>query len=332
MSTAFSRRAAAVTAACFALLLGSGEGRAASAEWKPDKPIEIIVNTAPGASPDRTGRAMQRILQERRFVEVPLTVSNRVGGGGAVAYTYLSQRAGDAHFVAIASKLILTTHIQGRGPYYGDFTPLAHLFGEYTVIGVKADSQIRTGRDLVDRLKKDPGALTFGIATSLGNVSHQAIAAALKEGGVDLRKVKNVIFQASPLAIAAMLGGHVDAVPMVPGTAVPLLQAGQIRLIAITAPKRATGLFADVPTWQEQGYNVVVSNWRSVIAPKGLTSPQVAYWERALQRMVETDEWKKDIDTNHLAADFLGSADTKKLMDADYAKLKAFLTELELVK
>lgn len=332
MSTAFSGRAVTLIAACFALLLGAGEGRAASAEWKPDKPIEIIVNTAPGASPDRTGRAMQRILQDRRFVEVPLTVSNRVGGGGAVAYTYLSQRAGDAHFVAIASKLILTTHIQGRGPYYGDFTPLAHLFGEYTVIGVKADSPIRTGRDLVDRLKKDPGALTFGIATSLGNVSHQAIAAALKEGGVDLRKVKNVIFQASPLAIAAMLGGHVDAVPMVPGTAVPLLQAGQIRLIAITAPKRATGLFADVPTWQEQGYNVVVSNWRSVIAPKGLTPPQVAYWERALQRMVETDEWKKDIETNHLAADFLGSTDTKKLMDADYAKLKAFLTELELVK
>lgn len=323
-----ARRAAAAAIA----VLACGPAAAATTDWKPERPVEIIVNTAPGASPDRTGRAIQRILQDRRFVDVALTVSNRVGGGGAVAYAYLNQRPGDAHFVAIASKLLLTSNIQGRGPHHGDFTPIAHLFGEHSVIGVRADSPIKSGRDLVERLRKDPGAHTFGIATSLGNVSHQAIAAALKEGGVDLRKVKNVIFQASPLAITAMLGGHVDAVPMVPGTAVPFLQAGQIRLIAITAPKRATGLFAEVPTWQEQGYNVVVSNWRSVIGPRGLTPAQVAYWERALQRMVDTDEWKKDVETGHLAAEFLGAADTRKLMDADYAKLRAFLMELELVK
>jgi putative tricarboxylic transport membrane protein len=119
---------------------------------------------------------------------------------------------------------------------------------------------------------------------------------------------------------------------MVLGTAVPLLQTNQIRVLAITAPRRAPGVFADVPTWQEQGYNIVTSNWRSVIGPKGLTPPQIAFWERALQRMVETDEWKKDVETNHLAAEFLGSADLRKLMDRDYAQVKAFLTELELVK
>ena len=305
---------------------------AAAADWKPERPVEIIVNTAPGASPDRTARALQRIFQDRRLVEVPVTVSNRVGGAGAIAYTYLGQRGADAHFIAIASKLILASHIQGRGPHHGDFTPLAHLFGEYTVIGVKADSPIRSGRDLVERLKKDPAAHTFGIATALGNVSHQAVAAPLKEAGLDHRKSKVVIFQASTLAIAAMLGGHVDVVPMVPGTAVQFLQSGQIRLIAITAPRRATGLFADVPTWTEQGYNVVVSNWRSVIAPKGLTPSQIGFWERTLQRAVDTDEWRKDVETNHLAAEFLGSAETRKLMDSDYAKVKAFLTELELVK
>ena len=305
---------------------------AASVEWKPDKPVEIIVNTAPGASPDRTARAMQRGFQERKLVDAPVTVSNRVGGGGAIAYAYLNQRPGDAHFIAIASKLLLTTHVMGRGPHYSEFTPIAHLFGEYAVIAVKADSPIKTGRDFVERLKKDPTALTIGLATSLGNVSHQAIAAPLKEAGVDLKKIKVVVFQANPLAITAMLGGHLDVVTTVPGSAVPLLQSGQIRLIAISAPVRATGAFADVPTWQEQGYNVVISNWRSVIGPKGLTPAQVAYWERALQRLVETEDWKKDVERNYLAADFLGSADTRKLMDSDYAKVKAFLTDLELVK
>jgi putative tricarboxylic transport membrane protein len=129
-----------------------------------------------------------------------------------------------------------------------------------------------------------------------------------------------------------LLGGHVDVVPLGPGTVAGPLQAGQVRLIAVASPKRAPGLFADVPTWQEQGYNVVVSNWRSIIGPKGLSASQAAYWERALQRIAETDEWKKELEANHHTAEFLGSADTRRLMDTDYAKLKAFLTELELVK
>ena len=321
------------TLCCLGMALSiSGGAHAASSAWKPDKAVEIIVNTAPGASPDRNARLMQKIFQERKLIEVPITVSNRVGGGGAVAYTYLNGRPGDAHMVAIASKLILASHIMGRGPHHVDFTPLAHLFGEYSVIGVRPDSPIKTGREVVERLKKDPGALTIGIATSLGNVSHQAIADPLKEAGIDLKKTKVVVFQASTLAITAMLGGHVDLVPMVPGTAHPLVQSGQVRLLAITAPKRATGLLANVPTWREQGYDTVVSNWRSVIAPKGLTAPQIAYWERTLRELVQTDEWKLNLERSHAESEFLGSAETRKLMDADYVKLKEFLTELELVK
>ena len=310
----------------------ASDALAATVDWKPEKPVEIILNTAPGNSPDRTARAIQRIAQERRFVEVPLTVSNRVGGGGAVAYAYLNQRPGDGHYIAIASKALLTNNIMGRGPSYTEFTPIAHLFGEHTVIAVKADSPIKTGRDLVERLKKDPGAYSFGIATSLGNVNHQSVGAALKEAGVDLRKTRNVVFQSGALALTALLGGHVDVVPLGPGTVAGPLQAGQVRLIAVASPKRAPGLFADVPTWQEQGYNVVVSNWRSIIGPKGLSAPQIAYWERAIQRIVETDDWKKELEANHHTAEFLGSADTRKMMDADNARLKAFLAELELVK
>jgi putative tricarboxylic transport membrane protein len=319
-----------VVASVLALLTSAAV--AASADWKPEKPVEIILNTAPGNSPDRTARAIQRIAHDRRFVEVPLTVSNRVGGGGAVAYTYLNQRPGDGHYIAIASKALLTNNIMGRGPSYTEFTPIAHLFGEHTVIAVKTDSPIKSGRDLVERLKKDPTAHSFGIATSLGNVNHQSVGAVLKEAGVDLRKTRNVIFQSAALGITALLGGHVDVVPAGPGTVAGPLQAGQLRLIAVASPRRAPGLFADVPTWQEQGYNVVVSNWRSIIGPKALSAPQIAYWERVLQRIVETDDWKKELETNHHTAEYLGSVDTRKLMDGDYAKLKVFLAELELVK
>ena len=326
------RLSAFLLTAAFLAAQPASNAQAATGDWKPDKAVEVIVNTGPGVSPDRTARTMQRIFQERRIVEVPLTVSNRVGGGGAVAYTYLNQRPGDAHFIAVASKALLTNHIMGRGPSYTEFTPLAHLFGEHTVIAVKADSPIQSGRDLMERLKKDPGAHSFGIATSLGNVNHQSVAGALKEAGIDLRKTKNVVFQSGALAQTALLGGHVDVVPLGPGTAAGPLQNGQIRLIAVASPKRGPGFIAHVPTWQEQGYNVVVSNWRGIIAPRGLTPAQVAYWERAIQRLVETDEWKKDLETNYHSGEYLGAADTRKMMDSDHAKIKAFLTDLELVK
>ena len=305
-------------------------GGAPAQAWKPDKVVEIVVNTAPGNSPDKTARAIQKIIQDRKLSDAPVTVSNRVGGGGAVAYTYLNQRPADGHFIAIASKAILTNHIMGRGPNPADFTTVAHLFGEYVAITVKADSPIKSGRDLVERLKQDPAAVSFGIATSLGNINHQSVATVLKEAGIDIRKTRNVVFQSGVLARTAMLGGHVDVVPMALGTAAGPLQSGQLRVIAVAAPKRVPGVFASEATWREQGYDVVMSNWRSVIGPKGMAGPQVAYWEQALARVIETDEWKKDLESNFWDSDFLGSAATRKLFDGDYAKIRAFLTELEL--
>ncbi len=318
------------TALAVILLIAANWGFAATPAWKPDKVVEIIVNTAPGNSPDKTARSIQKIVQDRKLAETPVTVGNRVGGGGAVAYTYLNQRPADGHTIAIASKALLTNHIMGRGPNPADFTPLAHLFGEYVAIAVKADSPIRNARDLVQALRKDPGAVSFGIATSLGNINHQSVASVLKEAGIDIRKTRNVVFQSAVLARTAMLGGHVDVVPMSLGTAAGPLQNGQLRLIAVAAPKRVPGVFANEPTWREQGYDVVMSNWRSVIGPKGMGEAQVAYWERTLARVIETDDWKKDLEANFWDAEFLGSADTRKLMDSDYAKIRAFLMELEL--
>ena len=88
----------------------------------------------------------------------------------------------------LASKSLITNHIAGRGPSYTTLTPVAHLFNEYIAVTVLPDSPIKTGRDLVERLKQDPQALSFGIATSLGAPNHQGIAVALDKGGVGLKR------------------------------------------------------------------------------------------------------------------------------------------------
>jgi putative tricarboxylic transport membrane protein len=305
----------------------------AQSAWKPNRNVEIVVNTAPGSGQDTTARTVQKILQERHLVESPLTVMNKPGGGGAIAYNYLNQQQGNGHYVAIASKSLLTNHIMGRNPItHTDVTPLAILFGEYISVAVKADSDIQSGRDLIERMKKDPSAYSFGVATSVGNPNHQGVAMALKAAGVDVKRMKTVVFQSGGNAITALLGGHVSVVPGSVGLMLKHVEAGSVRLIAIAAPQRLPGTFAKTPTWREQGADAVVSNWRGLIGPKGLTGAQTTYWDGALKGLTASEEWKKGLERNYWADDYMPSAETRKYMGEEYGQLKSFLVDLELAK
>jgi putative tricarboxylic transport membrane protein len=300
--------------------------------WMPDRTVEIVLNTAPGSGPDRTARTLQKIWQDQRSVGVAATVSNRPGGGGAVAYTYLNQKAGDGHFISIASSSLVTNNVMGRGPGHMDVTVIARLFGEYIAVAVRPDSPLKSGRDMVEMLKKDSGALSFGIATSLGNSNHQAVALALRVSGIDVRKTKSVVFQSGGNAITALLGGHVDVVPASVSSWVGRLQAGEVRLIAVAAPQRMTGAIAQIPTWREQGINAVVSNWRGIVGPRGLSPSQVSFWEGATRKAIASEEWKREIEQLMLSDEFLASREFQKYLDEQYGEIKALLTDLELVK
>lgn len=304
----------------------------AAADWKPEKAVEIVVNTPPGNGPDRTAREMQGILQDKKYIDVPVAIANKLGGGGALAYAYLNTRPGDGHTLMIASKALLTNHIAGRGPSYAEFTPVAHLFAEYMVIAVKPDSPIASGKDLVERVKKNPQSVSFGIATSLGNPIHQSMAAPLRAEGVEIKALRNVIFNAGSASMAALMGGHVDVVAVTAALAAQLTTNKQVKLLAASSPKRLTGALADVPTWRELGYDAVVSQWRGVVGPKGMTEAQVAFWERTLKRMAETEEWKQDLERNFWTADFMGAREMRKFMEKDSAALRLFLGDLGLVK
>jgi putative tricarboxylic transport membrane protein len=315
-------------------VLGASLGIAAQAQtaWKPERPVELIAMNAPGGGSDRTLRIMSKIMQQTQLVPVAVNVVNKPGGGGTVAYNYLNTHPGDAHYLQLASKSLLTNHIAGNGPSYTDFTPIAFLFGEYISVTVKPDSPLKSGRDIIERLKKDPGALTFGIATSLGNPNHQAIATPLREAGIDIKKLKTVIFPSGGAASTAMMGGHVDVVPITAAFAAQMARQGQVRVLAVTSPSRLPDVLANVPSWREQGYDVVVSNWRSMVGPRGMTEAQVTYWEQAFRRFVESDEWKKELETNFWASEYMRSTEMRKYLEQDNAQVRSFLVELGLAK
>lgn len=306
---------------------------AQAAGWKPEKNIEIVVGSAPGGSNDKTARTVERIIAQHRLINGTLTVVNKPGGGGNIALTYLNQHPGDGHFVIIGTPSLLTNHITGSSKlHYSDFTPVASLFNDYVVFAVNAASPIKTGKDLVERLKQDPKSLTIGFATALGSHNHIAAGLLMKGIGGDVRSLKVVAFKGSAEAITALLGAHIDLVTTAAGNASAHVASGRMRLVGVAAPRRFSGALAAVPTWKEQGIDVVFGGWRSVMGAKSMTAAQVAYWEGVLHRISETPEWKADLEKNFWADDFATSAQFRKDLEREYAAMKAVLTELGLAK
>lgn len=305
----------------------------AAQQWKPARNVEIIAPSAAGGGSDDVARLVQRIVQERKLVDATTTVVNRPGAGGAIAWVSLNRHAGDGHYLAISTANLLTNHITGTSPlHHTDLTPVAQLFSESVAVAVRADSPIRSGKELLARLKSDPSALSAAIGTSLGNTGHIALALATRAAGGDARKLKAVVFSAAAQGMTALLGGHVDMVTSPASNLVPHLIEKRIRIVAVSAPARLPGALADVPTWREVGADVVIDNLRGVVGPKDLPASQVAYWEGVLGRMAAADEWKQNLEKHVRTASYTGSAGSRKALELQYEQMRAGLAELGLAK
>ena len=321
-----------ITVILSALLVTSSTGVLAQA-WSPQRNVEIVVGSAPGGSNDKTARQVERILVEKRIVSTPLTVVNKPGGGSTIAFNYISQHAGDAHYLMVGTTALLSNHIVGSSKLsYQDFTPIASLFNDYVVFAVNAESPMKTGTDLIARLKKDPKSVAVGFATTLGSHNHVAAGLLAKSVGVNPRDLKVIAYKGAAEALTNLLGGHIDLVTTAAGNAAPHVAAGRLRVVGVAGPKRFGGALAGVPTWKEQGVDLVFGGWRAIMGPKGISAAQVAYWEGVLAKATQVPEWREDLERNFWADDFVTSVQFRKDLEKDYAEMKAVLTELGMAK
>ena len=284
----------------------------AQTAWRPERNIEIIIPTAAGGINDQVSRLIQKTLQDGKLVGVPVIPTNKAGGNQLLAIAYLNQYAGNQ--------------------MYTDFTPLALLYVEHTVITVATASPLKTMRDLIGRLKTDPAAFAFGVS-SRGGPNHLALSQAVRTAGIDPAKLKVVVFKTNAESMTAMMGGHLQAVASSVSSSMSQVSAGNTRMLAIAAPQRMGGALAAVPTLREQGIDAEgISNWRVVFAAKGITPAQVNFWEEALAKTVVTADWKKLLDDNNLESQFMRSRDTAKYLESEYAATRAVMSDLGLTK
>ena len=307
-------------------------GPAAAADWKPASAVEIVIPNSPGGGNDAVGRLLQKIVQERRLSPTAVSVVNKPAGGGSATLSYLTQKANDPHILAVVSITQQLNYITGtQTQRHRDFTPLATMIGDFIGFAVRADSPITSGKDLFERLKKDPAALSAGI-TAIGGNNHVAYVKAARSAGVDARRLKTPVFQSSGDSVSALLGGHIDLHVGSVGPLAKQLEAGRVRILAVTSDQRLAGPLASIPTWKEQGIAGTFNTWRGIWGPKGFSAEQVAFWDDVMERISRDPQWKENLTVNQWEGDYRNSRDTLQYLDALHVELREVLKELGLAR
>ena len=307
-------------------------GAAQAQPWKPSRPVAFVTPSSPAGSLDLTARLIQKIWDDTRAVGVPVVVINKPGAGNGIAWSYLNDRS-DGHALSIGNTNLVSNPVTGAHPItHRDVTPLALMFDDYFVLVVRADSPLKSMADVRERLRADNGAIAVGFGPGVGAGGHTASAIAWKAMGVDVRKARFVPYKSAGDAVVAMLAGEIETVS---GTAVnmpPFIASGRVRALGVIGPQRLTGALASVPTLKEQGIDAVFTNWRGVIGAKDMRPDQIAFWERALASVNESDAWRKELDRNFWRANFVTGPKLREFLDAEARRFRALLTELGLNK
>jgi putative tricarboxylic transport membrane protein len=208
-------------------------------------------------------------------------------------------------------------------------TPIARLTAEYLAIVVPADSPIKNAKDLAAALKADPAKVTWA-GGSAGGVDHIAAALYAKAAGADPTKINYIPFSGGGEALAAILGGKVTAGVSGYGEFESQIKAGKLRLVGTTSPQKLPNVAG--PSLKEQGVDLEIANWRSVVAPPGISADQRKALTEAVDKMAKSKEWTEILKQKGWDDSYLSGEAFAKFLAEDQARTKEVLTSIGLVK
>ncbi len=308
------RHLLSIAAASAALPAGA---QAQSGEW-PRRPISMIVAFPAGGGTDVAARTVARFLE--RELGQSVVVMNRGGAGGDIGWTEMARAQPDGYTIGfINTPNVLTNPIERQTRYRLDsFAPIANIVDDPSAFFVRNDSDLRTVQDLVSFAKANPDTVTYG-TTGIGSDDHLAALALERLAGI---RLTHVPFTGAAPVRTALLGGQITIGSMNMGEGIADMRQGQIRALGQMSETRWSEA-AEVPTFREQGFDVVQGSMRGIAAPAGVPGEIRLRLAQAVRVVIDNPEFRRLASQQALPLRFLGPEEFATVLRAEQAKLEA---------
>jgi putative tricarboxylic transport membrane protein len=292
--------------------------------------VKFMIGANPGGGFDQTGRNLGKALIEAKAA-AGATFENKGGAGGTIGLAqFVNASKGDGNALIVTGAIMVGAIVQNKPPVtLKEATPIARLFYEYNVFVVPAASPIKTMKDVVELLKKDPGAVKWG-GGSRGSVDHISVAMIAKEAGVDPTKINYVPFQGGGEASAAILGGHVTVGTSGFSEMQQFIKSGKMRALAVTSPTKLPG--ENIDTLREQGIAVDIGNWRGVYAAPGINEKERKALIDAVVAATKQKSWRDALTANDWFDSVLTGDEFAKFVDAEHVRIGDSMKAVGMIK
>ncbi len=293
--------------------------------YRPNRPIDLVVHSAPGGGSDVFAREVVAMIEKEKLLAQPIRVVNKIVDASLEAMEYLVNKKGDDHTIAVFTNTWVATPLTSAKAKYSvkDLTPIVRLVLEPTIAVVNANSPYKSMNDFVAAAKKNPDSLkqAGGSVTAIESLTGLLLQSATgaKWTFVPTPAVKD--------RIANLLAGNVQIIIPQPQDVNEHIASGRLRPIAALTEKRLTVL-PQVPTIKEQGIDVpIIANARGLLAPPGVAQEVVAFWEDFFARLTQTASWKKYVADNQVEDVFIKSAELGPFLDEQTKLMRSVLQQ-----
>jgi putative tricarboxylic transport membrane protein len=266
--------------------------------FEPENP-QCIAPANPGGGWDFICRTTAKNLFEMGLIKHAMQVTNMSGGGGGVAFAYVTKDRNNDNDLIVAASMSTSARI-AQGIYKGATADsvywLATFGAEYGASAVKKDSKFKNLKQMMDAIKADPRSVGIAGGSSVGSYDHIKPMLLAKAAGVkDVTKLKYVSYSGGGEAMTGLLSGTVQALSGDFSEMRGFVDSGDVRILAILAPKRIKA-YPNIPTTKEQGYDVIGANWRGLYMPAGASDEAKKFWTNAIMKMTESEAFQKDLE------------------------------------
>lgn len=300
-------------------------GCAASAPPLEEQELTLIVPGSPNGGWDALAKSIKTVIEKEQLIQKPIHIVYEEGDGGNDGWARLNDS--EANTVAMTSSLLLTNELLGHSLLsFEDFTPLATMASEWQTVIVANESPVKTISDLMDKLEENPDRYPIGIEPQFGNDDQLAFAQAARTQKVPAASLRFFRYTDADALLEALQRGEIAAASLSSSQSEAFADNENVRIIAISSPKRLDHM-PEVPTWREQGIDVVFPHWRGVIGPGHLNDSEREWWNDLLTKVQSSPYWKEELKKNHWTHFYRNSEDTEVLFRTDTKKYRYIMNQ-----